>query len=102
MVALKVPKKFIGVKPLFWKLFLQMDNYVKDNNNCHLLAFLYLLIARKVFEEVQLRILVVGDTHENIDGNFGYLSKELKEQNNYVLADLMKAFMVSHDRPFIP
>jgi hypothetical protein len=76
-----------------------MDNYVKDNKNCHLLAFLYLLIARKVFEEVQLRILVVGDTHENIDGNIGYLPKKLREQNNYVLANLMKTFMVSHDQP---
>ncbi len=28
---------------------------------------------------------VVGHTHEDIDGNFGYLSKKLREQNNYVL-----------------
>jgi hypothetical protein len=42
-----------------------------------------------------LGFLVVGHTHEDIDGNFGYLSKKLREQNNYVLADLMKAFMVS-------
>ncbi len=57
--------------------------------------FLSLLIAKEVFEEVSLGFLVVGHTHEEIDGNFGYLSKKLKEQNNYVLAYLMKTFMVS-------
>jgi len=35
---------------------------------------------------------VVGHTHEDIDGCFGYLSKKLREQNNYILASLMKAF----------
>jgi hypothetical protein len=38
----------------------------------------------EVFEEVHLRFLVVGHMHEDIDGNFGYLSKKLKEQNNCV------------------
>jgi hypothetical protein len=48
-----------------------------------------------MFEEVKLGFLVVGHTHEIIDGCFGYLSKKLKKQNNYMLVDLMKAFMVS-------
>jgi hypothetical protein len=79
-----------------------MDNCVKDNKNCHLLAFLSLLIARETFEKVQLRFLVVGHTHEDIDGSFGYLFKKLKEKNNYVIVDLMKAFMFSQDHAFIP
>jgi hypothetical protein len=102
LATLKVPKQFIDVKPLFKKLLLQMDNYVKDNNNHHLFAFLSFLTAREMFEEVQPRILGVGHTHENIDYNLRYLSKKLKEQNNYVLVDLMKTFMVSQDHPFIP
>jgi hypothetical protein len=40
--------------------------------------------------------------HEDIDGNFDYLLRKLKEQNNYVLVDLMKAFMISQEWPFIP
>jgi hypothetical protein len=48
-----------------------------------------------------LGFLVVGHTHEDIDGNFGYLSKNLKEKINYVMVDLMKAFMLSQDSPFI-
>jgi hypothetical protein len=35
-----------------------------------------------VFEEVKLRFLIIGHTHEDIDGCFGYLSKKLREQNN--------------------
>jgi hypothetical protein len=51
---------------------------VKDNNNHHMLTFLSLLTMLEVFEELQLGFLVVGHTHEDIDGSFGYLSKNLK------------------------
>jgi hypothetical protein len=47
-------------------------------------------------------VFVVGHTHEDIDGSFGYLLKKLKKKNNYVMVDLMKAFMLSQDCPFIP
>jgi len=60
------------------------------------------LTVRDVFEEVKLGFLIVGHTHEDIDGCFGYLSKKLREENNYILVDLMKAFMISLKRPFIP
>jgi hypothetical protein len=56
-----------------------MDNCVKDNKNRFLIAFLSLLMAKEVFEEVKLGFLVVGHTHEDINGCFGYLSKKLKE-----------------------
>jgi CO dehydrogenase nickel-insertion accessory protein CooC1 len=78
-----------------------MDNYVKDNNNKYLLAFLSLLTTREVFDEAKLGLLVVGHTHEDTDGCFKYLSKKLREQNDYIMADLIKAFMVSWERPFI-
>jgi hypothetical protein len=48
-----------------------------------------------VFEEVKLGFLVVGHTHEDIDGCFDYLSKKLREENNYILADLMGTFVIS-------
>ncbi len=75
---------------------------MKDNKNMYLLTFLLLLIGREVFQEVKLGFVVVGHTHEDVDGCFGYLSKKLRKQNNYILVDLMKAFMVSQERPFIP
>jgi hypothetical protein len=52
-------------------------------------------MARDVFEEVKLGFLVVGHIHEDIDGCFGYLSKQLRGENNYILVDLMRAFMIS-------
>ncbi len=75
---------------------------MKDYKNYHLLTFLFLLTAKEVFKEVQLGFLVIGHTHEDIDRSFGYLSKKLREQNNYVMVDLMKSFMLSQDHPFIP
>ncbi len=72
-----------------------MDNCVKNNKTQCLLMFLSLLMARDVFEEVKLGFLVVGHTHEDIDGYFSYLLKKLMEENNYILANLMKIFMIS-------
>jgi hypothetical protein len=48
-----------------------------------------------------LGLFVIGHTHEDIDGCFGYLSKKLREENNYNLTNLMRAFMISQERPFI-
>jgi hypothetical protein len=58
-----------------------------------------LLIAREVFEVLQLGFLVVDHTHEDIDKSFGYLSKNLTKQNNYALMDLMNflwKFLISN------
>jgi hypothetical protein len=102
IIELKTSNESVDPKLLPKFFLLQINNYVKDNKNSYLLAFLSLLMMREVFEEVKLRFLVVAHTHKNIDGCFGYLSKKLKKQNNYILVDLMKAFMVSQERPFIP
>jgi hypothetical protein len=64
--------------------------------------FLSLSTAHEVFKEVQMGFLVVGHTHEDIDNFFGYLLKKLGKQNNNVMADLMKTFMLSQDCLFIP
>jgi len=49
-------------------------------------------MVRDVFEEVELGLLVVGHTHKDINECFGYLSKKLKEENNYILTNL-KGFL---------
>ncbi len=56
---------------------------------------------KEMFEEVQLKFPIVGQTYEDIHNCFGYLSKKLKDQNNYILADSMKVFMVSQKQPLI-
>ena len=65
------------------------------------MAFLSLLTARGVFEEIQVDFLLVGHTHEDIDVYFSHLSKAFKNKNTFVLADLMKAFMQSQDLSFM-
>jgi hypothetical protein len=62
-----------------------------------------LLTARGIFKEVTVGFLVVGHTHEDIDAYYNYLSKLLKQNSTYVLADLMKAFMdLQKSAVFIP
>jgi len=90
------------VRPLPRKLYLQLDNSARDNKNQYIMAFLSLLTARKVFQEIQVGFLLVGHTHEDIDGYFSYLSKQLKTTNTFVLSDLMKTFMESQFLSFIP
>ena len=91
-----------GHKPLPRKLYLQLDNSAKDNKNKYLMAFLSLLTAWGVFEEIQASFLLVGHTHEDIDAYFNHLLKALKSKNTFVLTDLMKAFMQSQDLSFMP
>ena len=66
------------------------------------MAFLSLLIAQGIFEEIQADFLLVGHTHEDIDAYFSHFSKVLKNKNTFVLVDLMKAFMQSQDLSFMP
>jgi hypothetical protein len=89
-------------EPLPRRLYLQLDNSPKDNKNQFLFGFLSLLTARKVFEEIQLGFLLVGHTHEDIDGYFSYVSDVLRKNNTFVLTDLMKYFMDSQKLRFMP
>jgi hypothetical protein len=91
------------VVPLPKRLYLQLDNSTKENKNRFVMAFCSLLTARGIFKEVTVGFLVVGHTHEDIDGYFSYLSKLVKQKNTYVLTDFMKAFMDSQKLAiFIP
>ena len=95
--AYMVPPPLPGRLPISLpkKLFLQVDNFAKDNKNQYVMAFCSLLIARGVFNEVTIVFLIVDHTHKDIDVHFSYLSKLLKMKNTYILASLMKAFMDS-------
>jgi hypothetical protein len=84
------------------KLYLQLDNSAKDNKNQFLMGFLSMLTYRRVFKEIQAGFLLVGHTHEDIDAYFSHLSKTLKSQNTYIVADLMLAFMKSQELSFMP
>ena len=66
------------------------------------MAFLSMLTHHVMFKEIQVGFLLVGHTHEDIDAYFSQLSRNLKNQNLFVIADLMKAFMESQELSFIP
>ena len=100
-----VPPPFLGrpTVPLPKKLFLQLDNSMKDNKNRYVMAFCSLLTTKRIFKEVIVGFLIVGHTHEDINAQFSYLAKLLKMKNMYVLSDIMKAFMDSQKTTaFIP
>jgi hypothetical protein len=90
---LKTQSESVGPKLLPKTFLLQMDKCVKDNKNKYLLVFWLLLMTRVVFEEVKLGFLVVGHTHEDINGCFGYLSKRLREKDNYIFTTTYCAFL---------
>jgi hypothetical protein len=50
--------------PLPKILYLQMDNCGRDNKNRYVLSYLCSLVARKIFDKIELAFLPVGHTHE--------------------------------------
>ena len=66
------------------------------------MTFLSILIHRGVFKELQVGFLLVEHTHKDIDAYFRHLSRNLKNQYLFVVANLMKAFMELQKLSFIP
>jgi len=62
------------------QLILQLDNTSAENKNHTVMAYCAWLVATGVFECVQVRFLMVGHTHEDIDGYFGLLRRFLMKQ----------------------
>jgi hypothetical protein len=70
------------------KLYVQMDNCVRENKNKYVLGYLSWLVQRGVFEEIQLSFLPVGHTHEDIDQMFSRIAKQLRSNNAVDLEQL--------------
>ena len=79
-------------KPLPRKLLLQLDNSGKDNKNKHVFAFCSELVARGVFETVEVGFLMVGHTHEDVDALFSKVSAALRHKEVDNLHRLMSIF----------
>lgn len=58
-------------------LIIQLDNTSAENKNHTVMAYCAWLVATGVFESIQVRFLMVGHTHEDIDGYFGLLRRFL-------------------------
>ena len=64
------------------KLYIQLDNYGRENKNQYVIGFLALLVKLKVFDEVNLGFLMKGHTHEDIDQLFSCISRYLHKRNH--------------------
>ena len=49
----------------------QLDNCVKDNKSKFMFAYWSLLVAKGIFKEVFISILLVDHVHDDIDAPFG-------------------------------
>ena len=52
-------------------LALQLDNTCKDNKNQYLLGYCGTLVALGIFRRVIINFMLVGHTHNDVDGSFG-------------------------------
>ncbi|XP_078695058.1 uncharacterized protein LOC144923998 [Branchiostoma floridae x Branchiostoma belcheri] len=71
-------------------LYVQADNCFRENKNKYMLAFLDMLVHRKIFVEVQLSFLYVGHTHEDIDQLFSQIADRLRHEEARTLQQLLE------------
>ena len=88
----------VDFKPLPPHLLLHLDNATSDNKNHYLLMFLSLLIALGVFIIVEVGFLLVGHTHEDIDGTYGRMSSNLKSKDIYSLPKMMDTYCTIEEK----
>jgi hypothetical protein len=71
-------------------LYLQMDN-ASDNKSRRFFSFIAYLISKNIFQKIKVSFLVVGHTHEDIDGFFSVISRFFKKTLQQILT--MTAFI---------
>jgi hypothetical protein len=81
-------------------LYLQLDN-APDNKSKRFLAFIGFLIQNNIFKKIKLSYLVVGHTHEDVDGLFSAISRFFKHALRRVLtvAAFLKGLSDSFKKP---
>ena len=79
-----------------------MDNATGDNKDQFVCCFWSLLTTNRIFQEVYVNFMIVGQTHEDIDALFGRWSMALKKESFPTIPLLMKSFMDVEAIPTIP
>ena len=81
------------VKILILNLFLHICCYTaSDSKNHYVFMFLSLLSALGVFITIEVGFLLVGHTHEDIEGTYGKMSSSLKSEDIYSLPEMMDTY----------
>ena len=85
-----IAKLLVGdIAPTF---YVQVDNCSRENKNRYAMSYLEFLVARNVFDVVEVSFLPVGHTHEDIDQAFSCTPCRLKVNNAITLHDLHHEF----------
>ena len=83
-------------------MLLQLDNGTSDNKNHYVFMFLSLLIALGVFIIIEVGFLIVGHTHEYIDGTYRRMSSNLKSKDIYSLPEMMDTYHTTEEKQVFP
>ena len=54
--------------------------------------FVSLLTALGIFNTIEVGFLLVGHTHEDVDGTYGRMSSNLKSKDIYSLPEMMDTY----------
>ena len=92
----------VDFKPLPPHLLLQLDNAESDNKNLYVFMFLSLLTTLGVFITIEVGFLLVGYTHEDIDGTQGRMSSNLKSTDIYFLFEMMDRYCTIEEKQAFP
>ena len=81
---------------------LQLDNAASDNKNRYLFMFLSLLTTLGIFNTIEVGFLLVGHTHEDIDGTYGRMSSNLKSKDIYSSPEMMDTYRTIEEKWVFP
>lgn len=101
VILLQIEKRLNQDKKLPPTLYLQVDGGA-ENANKTVLAFCELLVGRRVFKYVFLNRLMVGHTHEDIDGKYGNLWSYVRKRIMATPQDYAKAMKATYSKPDQP
>ncbi|XP_065906896.1 uncharacterized protein [Dysidea avara] len=78
------------------KLYVQMDNCVRENKDKFVYAFMSYLVEINIFSEIEIGFLMVGHTHEDVDQRFSQLSQYLSKRSATTMEDMLRSAKTSN------
>ena len=78
-------------------LYVQLDNTPQENKNHVLIAYLSMLVEKKVFKKVKLGFLLVGHTHNQIDQRVSRFSVKLAKKSAFDLPEICEVHRESYE-----
>jgi hypothetical protein len=66
----------------------------------YVFAFCALMVHLKMFKKVKINFMIVGHTHDDVDGLFGVISKHLNYAELATIGDLLRVFKQADSRVF--